>query len=292
MDFFKRLMNRVYSFFGIKQIKTCQEKHQHFIGVQDVVDRFPEEYKTDEDLLNLVKHMCDLTVHIQISKGESGFLHGTGFIQRVRTARGIKCPDRNCSLRGKSHAWVVVTVTTVYHVVETQGYAELAEITLNFDQDVPPSPSCRGCKLLESDKETDHYDWCAVECESHELDLEEKLKSCISSLEELQRATYERYKGADPRLVVVVGHPHGGPKKVTFGKWTKKDILKEIRSNQDWCRYVHTSATCPGSSGSPVFILGQPLCGYGYWFGHPHNHSGRAPDDSVAFTSIGSEHLQ
>ncbi|KAI8739343.1 hypothetical protein BgiBS90_035497 [Biomphalaria glabrata] len=265
--------------------------HQQFIDATELEEKFPDEFKSDRDLISLVRHLSDLTVQIKITKDHNGILsvvNGSGFAQRVRSERGSHCPDEECSRRQESHAWMVVTVTTVYHVVKTQEDAVKAEMTLS------PSSSTqsvfRGFKLLDSDKETGERDWCAVEAVTHDLDIQNTLKSTIESLEQLQNITFERYKDKEPRLVVVVGHPHGGPKKISFGFWEDRTTLKEIRSNQDWCRYAHNAATCPGSSGSPVFILGQSLCGFGYWFGHPHNHSSRSEDGAWAVTSIGSEH--
>ncbi|KAH9525850.1 hypothetical protein Btru_002559 [Bulinus truncatus] len=94
-------------------------------------------------------------------------------------------------------------------------------------------------------------------------------------------------------FVTVVGYPHGGPRRISFGKRTKpKRIQKQVRDQQEWCCYYHDAETCQGNSGSPVYILGQPVCGYGYWFGHQHNHSGYVVDKNVKVkvTSIGVDH--
>ncbi|KAK0068978.1 acidic repeat-containing protein-like isoform X2 [Biomphalaria pfeifferi] len=105
----------------------------------------------------------------------------------------------------------------------------------------------------------------------------------------------------DVNLVVIFGHPHQWAKRMSVGKTRdfisapKRKILKEVRSNQIWSLYSYGNATCEGSSGSPIFIWGQPISGLGYWFGHPHNHSGNQIDEDegvyIGKSTIGVEHI-
>lgn len=48
----------------------------------------------------------------------------------------------------------------------------------------------------------------------------------------------------DFHVALIVSHPHGQPKKITFGEW---------KGMEDPTRCNHTAPTCPGSSGARVF---------------------------------------
>uniref|UniRef100_A0A2C9L362 Peptidase S1 domain-containing protein n=1 Tax=Biomphalaria glabrata TaxID=6526 RepID=A0A2C9L362_BIOGL len=162
-----------------------------------------------------------------------------------------------------------------------------------------------GDRLIETDKDLEfENDWCAFECVVDDPELIEKLETLVKDYQNLMSELYKKsqeqmYK--DVNLVVIFGHPHQLAKRMSVGKTRdfasapKRKILKEVRSNQIWCRYSYDNATCVGSSGSPIFIWGQPVSGLGYWFGHPHNHSGYQPDEVedvyIGKSTIGVEHI-
>ncbi|XP_059177429.1 uncharacterized protein LOC131956838 [Physella acuta] len=149
-----------------------------------------------------------------------------------------------------------------------------------------------GRRLADTDKERGDNDWCFVECVTHDMDLVGKLEKTIKDFNDLQKKLYQQYKNnKEKQLVVIVSHPHGGPKRISFGHTVEKKSLKDVRENQNWCNYSYNTATCPGSSGAYVFILGQPLCGSGYWFGHPHNHSHYTGAQLINCSSIGVDHI-
>ncbi|KAI8739346.1 acidic repeat-containing protein isoform X2 [Biomphalaria glabrata] len=299
-----------------KQWKESEEKctnpHKDYIEIKDMSSKLEPQFKILETLL---ERIAKLTVRIKIpietkppsANRESVF--GTGFIPRVRRQWDKTEPKE----------YGVITVSTVHHVIspdsakgKTIDY-EKATIKINFDSVDAEVKRATGFKILESDKDINTYDWCSFECTTDNLELIDTLSKHISSLEEEQKKAYEFYKASQkaPKtsdvhkdddsseqtshsadFVAVISHPHGGPKKGSFGRTrATKEILKQVRDQQEWCCYFHDALTCAGSSGSPVFILGQPLCGYGYWFGHPHNHSGKR-DDGLKVTSIGVDHIE
>ncbi|KAK6967432.1 hypothetical protein BgiMline_027248 [Biomphalaria glabrata] len=297
-----------------KQWKESEEKctnpHKDYIEIKDMSSKLEPQFKILKTLLECI---AKLTVRIKIpietkppsANRESVF--GTGFIPRVRRQWDKTEPKE----------YGVITVSTVHHVIspdsakgKTIDY-EKATIKINFDSVDAEVKRATGFKILESDKDINTYDWCSFECTTDNLELIDTLSKHISSLEEEQKNAYEFYKASQkaPKtsdvhkdsseqtshsadFVAVISHPHGGPKKGSFGRTrATKEILKQVRDQQEWCCYFHDALTCAGSSGSPVFILGQPLCGYGYWFGHPHNHSGKR-DDGLKVTSIGVDHIE
>ncbi|KAI8739345.1 hypothetical protein BgiBS90_035499 [Biomphalaria glabrata] len=270
--------------------KNCvKNRHEQFYSVQEFREKLPEKYTSDEELISQIAEMAKLTVRLRISCPDSpNDRFGSGFIQRVRKARGKPCP---CN--GECDVHYVITVTTVYHVVQSQNEAKKMEVLPSFDQEGEDenAETLQAYKLLETDIEFGNYDWCAIECVTHSEELVKYFGDAIEALERLQKATYSKYKDDAEKFVVMIGHPYGGPKKVSFGTWSRKETLKEIRSTQDWCQYRHDTPSCPGSSGSPVLILGQPLCGYGYWFGHPHNHSAWNEAEKLTITSIGANSI-
>uniref|UniRef100_A0A2C9JU32 Peptidase S1 domain-containing protein n=1 Tax=Biomphalaria glabrata TaxID=6526 RepID=A0A2C9JU32_BIOGL len=162
-----------------------------------------------------------------------------------------------------------------------------------------------GDRLIETDKDLEfENDWCAFECVVDDPELIEKLENLVKKYQKLMAELYKKSQEQmyrDVNLVVIFGHPHQWAKRMSVGKTRdfasapKRKILKEVRSNQIWCRYSYDNATCKGSSGSPIFIWGQPISGLGYWFGHPHNHSGNQIDEYegvyIGKSTIGVEHI-
>lgn len=163
-----------------------------------------------------------------------------------------------------------------------------------------------GSQLLETDKDLDYKsDWCAFECKitntSHIRIVEKRLSSYQSCMSQLYRKSKLH---EDINLVVIIGHPHMKPKRISIGQHRKfkkspeMEISKEVRSHQIWCRYSYDNVACNGISGAPVFIWGQPISGFGYWFGHPHNHSETTDDEDddhqkvcVGKSTIGTENI-
>ncbi|CAL1538324.1 unnamed protein product [Lymnaea stagnalis] len=243
---------------------------------------------------------------------------GTGFIQRIRLEHGI-CPCHEC--KDESRKFAILTVSTVVHMfsdIELDHHnrykinwnPKCVTMTLKYNyKNKYGTKKIYGWKLLENDKDIDErMDWCCIEFVTHDLELVEELDRYVNKYQEKQATVYNKYKDEkDVNLVVVVGHPHGGIKKVSIGKkwvtfqggkkWGTFQGLKELRDTQRWGSYNYTTPTCPGSSGSPILILGQPICGFGYWFGHPHNHAGFDKDKQIPNTelfntsSIGAEYV-
>ncbi|CAL1533023.1 unnamed protein product, partial [Lymnaea stagnalis] len=250
--------------------KNCtKNNHDRYIDINDLsLNRLPENYQESE-LLYFITLQAALTGRICVSENmERIKKRGTGFVQKIRQGKLSKCPCQKCN--GEYDEYAVLTVTTVNHVVGENGSVRNATMLLETPE---LSFTIYGNKISKTDRDEDNNeDWCAVEFVSHEIEKVQKIETTLKILKEVQGNLYDKYRH-DATLVVITGYPHGLTKKVSFGKLVgEKEILKEVRVGQEWCRYKYDAITCPGSSGYPVFILGQPVCGYGYWFGHSHNH--------------------
>ncbi|CAL1534051.1 unnamed protein product [Lymnaea stagnalis] len=259
--------------FERKKEECTKNNHDSYIDVNDLsLSCLPANYQ-DGQILYFITLQADLTGRIEFpctnEDNKEMKIRGTGFVQKIRPGKLSKCPCPEC--KGEFNDYFILTVTTVNHVVGENGNFRDATMLL---ETTTSSFTIYGNKISKTDRDEDsNEDWCAVEFISHEIDKVKELERTLENLKRTQGNLYEKFSG-DENLVVITGYPHGLKKQVSIGKLVKKkEILKEVRVGQEWCRYKYDATTCPGSSGSPVFILGQPICGYGYWFGHSHNHS-------------------
>ncbi|BFZ18967.1 hypothetical protein BsWGS_22006 [Bradybaena similaris] len=246
------------------------ENHKHYINICDLQQRLPGIITNDPDFSEFITIMCSLTTMIQLSVGED-VRCGSSFVQKVEIVRNKPCPCAECE-RSAETRWGKVTLTTALHVLEKEADATRCEVRFFYDSD-----DSRDQKIIKGQKShsrDEKGDWCALVCATHELDLLRDLDNMLKKYWTLGRSLKEKYGNSDCNVVVVVSHPHGGPKRVSVGKGKVMDKHKEVREEQNWCTYSYDAATCDGSSGGPVYVLGRWNDGFGYWFGHSHNHSG------------------
>lgn len=88
-----------------------------------------------------------------------------------------------------------------------------------------------------------HLDFVVIEIE-RDADGRDEIEYPPLAFEESQRVKY-----LTKRSVVLIGHPHGGPKKASFGK------VVSTETSDDVVYFEHEIPTCAGSSGSPLFFL-------------------------------------
>ncbi|CAL1538327.1 unnamed protein product [Lymnaea stagnalis] len=280
-----------------KSYEQCEKNHHDkFYNFEDI-SKLPLPSEPYQGMLRIqLLHMALLTAHIKVDGEKLRF--GSGMVQRVRLARGSRCPMEKCRKEGKCHQWAIVTVSTVNHVVGTHEEAANTSVKLFYNKDSQKVrkkrrkiKTLKGCKVIHTDKDIGDFDWCAFDSVTHDITLARKLRGYIETLENLQKRVYDQIKDKRKEgraMVVIVSHPHGGPKKVSVGRTVgDRETMKEVRDSQVWCRYRYDAVTCGASSGGPIFIAGQPVCGFGYWFGHPHNHAGTDGDN---YSSVGVDH--
>ncbi|CAL1538326.1 unnamed protein product [Lymnaea stagnalis] len=262
--------------------------HAEYIDIPED-DKFeellPEAYNT-KDISSLIRHMSNLTGKVKVGK-----LRCTGFVQAIRQ---VIFPEGICTMCKGNHSGrgFILTVTTALHVVTE---ATAAEMELSWHQGgCPHQLTVRLCRIVEPDKDCKEKDWCAAEFIINEKrETVAKLKENLVKFQELQGELYRDYKNKKgDQLVIIVSHPHGGPKKLSYcPSFRERKILNYVREEQEGCRYSYDAPTCRGTSGAPVFILGQPLCGYGYWLGHPHIHSRWQASKAIGHSSLGYDHI-
>ncbi|KAH9525827.1 hypothetical protein Btru_002489 [Bulinus truncatus] len=243
--------------------------------------------------------------------------HGTGFIQRIKRQSGKLCPCSDCEKRedkDRFKSWFKLSITTVRSVFKRFDFMGVpyAKEELFYDNESSCDRNQTQCVEIVSreilgDECEDGVkidgiddDWRVCFGVAHGGELIDDLVKCLDDYEKQQEAAHRWYKtgSGGSKLAVIVGHPHGGPKMVTVGQEPRRIDIRNIRSSQVLCRYAYDAVTCPGSGGSPVYVCGQPICGFGYWFGHPHNHARGYTQRSgdvirqYNFSSVGVDHLE
>ncbi|CAL1538328.1 unnamed protein product [Lymnaea stagnalis] len=263
----------------------------------------PGSLGKDNELCKLIKNMIKLTGKIECQDDDDSW--GTGFVQKIRFKLG-KCPCLICKGEVSEKKFAILTVSTVVHILDDSPDREdafhvvsqkIEEVGMTVHYKQERFIQLYGSKLLETDKDLGiERDWCCLEFVTHKLREVKKLNTILTKYQELQGKVYQRYKDGSENLVVVVGYPspkpNPNPKQISIGKITREyEPLKEIRDGQRWGRYYYDAETDHGCSGAPILILGQPISGFGYWFGHPHNHCvGVQPDGNDRYSSIGVEY--
>ncbi|KAK6964367.1 hypothetical protein BgiMline_031590 [Biomphalaria glabrata] len=288
----------------------CQKNHSNYLEVKGLtLDSLPQGYQ-EPDLLELVKSLASLTVRISvmysslerrkfwqgteasypgyICRGSDTCLTGSGRICDVYedTKYELTCPCSDCKepmsgseRRAVWHIWVYSATHVVYNSVE----AEKSVFKLFYDTSEGKRKTFYGVKVLWSNITGDLCLLSCVTCDKELADeLDQSLKGLISIWKRI-RENYKRDKTLEDdarkykdRIVVIVSHPHGGPKKVSFGQLHSKE-RKKIGSDNGW-HINYLTNTCSGSSGAPVYLYGMD------WFKSEYVHSGSNSDVNYSTT--------
>ncbi|CAL1527325.1 unnamed protein product [Lymnaea stagnalis] len=286
-----------------KQFIICDKNpgHKNFIPIYEFsLGHLPEDYR-DEDVVNYIKAQAELTVRVSSKytsqnrpegyafhnyKGKKFQRLGTGFIQYVyrNEARSRKpCPCPECKTSTHPHLeWAKVKVRTATHVVFDDEEARNTVAELFYDVNKVKDD----VKVIYGDNVRFgalQGDWCDMRCVTHDMELVDQLKDTWGRWRWLETKINQKYANhPDPRLAVVVSHPHGCSKQVSIGSWRDRDVVDRSREFEN-CVYTYDTPTCPGSSGAPVWILGKMKWG-GFYGRHPH--SGR-PVSGLNVSAVG-----
>ena len=240
------------------------------MSVQDFKVKYLPIVYTDEDR-DMFRSIIDLTVRLRLywvspdrpdddefsnHRGTVNPRMGTGFIRRVYDPVSDEpCPCDTCNGEITRKFWRF-TVRTAHHVVYNTEEAKSTKVDLFYDDD-----SCRSdgrmvtVTGLEVVKIYHDRDICYMECVTHDEALGERIESLRTSLDsvtkrldlDLDLPSLDFLPPCDggPRRILIVSHPHGQPKKITLGQGRDGEPpLVE-----------YNAATCPGSSGAPVFVF-------------------------------------
>ncbi|XP_059143857.1 uncharacterized protein LOC131931171 [Physella acuta] len=275
-----------------KHLVDCTKNPGHlgFIPVKDfTMDHLPAGYH-DDDFFESIQTLIDLTVFIKVYytsadrpmfasyfnsqypaydiRGSSVLRTGSGRIWRVyrfNNRRDLSCNCPKCeNSTSPSKDFADITIITVPHVVFDDSEAKHAKCLINFDGQKSPSVTLEIGRLNCIDVERDLCLLTFVTCDVALIDrlydkwsrfdklcvkINKVIKTQADKSDKKTPATFSRKFADDQQLTVIVSHPHGCPKQVSVGHSTNKD------ENEEWTRYTYTTATCPGSSGAPVYIL-------------------------------------
>ncbi|KAK0066846.1 hypothetical protein Bpfe_003581 [Biomphalaria pfeifferi] len=265
--------------------KTCRKNHNHYYSVSDFSEKnLPPKY-CHKELLQLIQAMAELTVRIEVTqvsndrpknwkgqenvrypgydrKGETVSSYGSGRIadvyQNAKENITCSCPEN----------WIILLFTAT-HVVYDTHEAKSSKCRLFFDT---------GCKskwrkltIMKKMWSNEPGDLCllaGVTCDTKlALGIRNILKEFNESWKYIENI--EKYSGkkrSKKTLVVIVSHPHGGPKQISCG-YLRKRKAKDLGDDEGFF-FKYTARTCAGSSGAPVYVYGQN------WFDDEIVHSG------------------
>ena len=237
------------------------------MSVQDFEDKCLPRIRNDEQR-DRIRAMIDLTVRLRVywtsprrpyddklssHRGKKIPRNGTGFIYRVyKPVSDEPCPCDKCNGVITKKFWRF-RVRTAAHVVYNTEEAKSTRVDLFYDDD-----SCKfdgrmviltGLEVVKIDHDRDI---CYMVCVTHDEDLAKRIKSLTTGLDsliteplDLDLSSLDLLPPCDGgrRPTLIVSHPHGQPKKITLGQWR----------DEEFPRVEYNAATCPGSSGAPVF---------------------------------------
>ncbi|KAK6963659.1 hypothetical protein BgiMline_030818 [Biomphalaria glabrata] len=231
-------------------------------------DEMYEDLKAVEELTDL-KRIYETCDESDKPHEESGW---------VKVVPPRHCLCENCKQsKEPSREFGWVKIITARHVIFNNKEAENATCRIFFDENECPKTLIYGVKMATLNKP--NFDWCWLKCITCDLDLLSKLKDLCDQREELYRKINDRYvkERGGCRLNVIVSHPHGCSKQVSVGEWL--DV--KLEDDGAWTQYHYNTATCPGSSGATVIMLG-------YTGTDDHVHSGGSKDFN--YSGVGDDY--
>jgi hypothetical protein len=248
---------------------------------------------TDKDVADLVLAMSELTVRLSVkyiserrietflgsenppsqfySKIERNMLRvGTGRVVGVTENLGLLkspltnvCGCRECtkSTNPKTH-FAEIHIRTLAHLVFDELEAEHTSCQFFIDEggtlDTCDSVvTLSDVSFVSSDIPNNK---CEIKCRTHDQDLINKLNKRLIKLGDLQiqinemnlkkRNIVDSLPTSEPTLTLLVSHPHDCSKQISVGHITKINKIENVGR-----QYTYTTATCPGTSGAPVYLI-------------------------------------
>ncbi|CAL1529296.1 unnamed protein product [Lymnaea stagnalis] len=288
----------------------CVKKssHRDFVPINELtmenMDINLDRNFCNPDLLLLIKAIGNLTVKVTVTYMSPGRPNsvkvysgssfcGTGMVtnvQRYKEVDSLNCQCLKCeskSISNRSKEWGKIKIKTASDIVFDDIEARQSLFQLFYDGETYAFTTLEGMKVNKPGKIRTDQGWIEVECASCDEYLLNKLESYIARCTELMakvNITYSSCRKVD-KLAVIVAHPHGAPKHVSFGYWRKRKVVSSDQVHE-YTKYTYTTSTCPGSSGAFVYILGvSDLLQQQY-----HFHSG-SKYQRKNFSCIGKENL-
>ncbi|CAL1548826.1 unnamed protein product [Lymnaea stagnalis] len=264
--------------------ESCHESYIPYNKFR--TESLPPRFR-DHHLMEVIKLIAFLTVRIQVSytstarprfhagttreysRGSTNKRTGTGRIGMVW--KYTEKDDRTCPCRACKNSenprkdWGLIRVITAVHVVYDTSEALQTTCRFGFDSEKSPDVTIEGVDMERADVNDDR---CHLACVTHDLQLLNRLKVQWSRYPGLHKKVTEKFDRPDDNLVAIVSHPHGCSKHVSLGSWTHKMTTGESSPGHPYVMYTYTTATCPGSSGATVYIMGRS---WGLWYNQIHS---------------------
>ncbi|BFZ14235.1 hypothetical protein BsWGS_17274 [Bradybaena similaris] len=283
--------------------------HERFIPIREFTKEHLLPGLQDNDIIvNCIKALGNLTVRIRCPltskdrpdtmpnsnrpypfieyRGEDRHpRYATGwvlFVDREPRAPIGGCPCHLCqnSPTPKSK-FARIEIRTAAHHVYDRKEAEKTTCDLFFDEGSFPGDDSKqlvSCSIAQAqhDYESDSSDLTFF---THDMELAERLEGMVREYQTLHKDVKRNYpdiENSHPdnvhKLTVIVSHPHGCSKHVSVGVYEEVDPMENRGS---LTRYFYNTASCPGSSGAPVFVLSRGWL----WLFVEHAHCGGWNDE-------------
>ncbi|XP_055867471.1 uncharacterized protein LOC106068680 [Biomphalaria glabrata] len=291
------------------QKRECQKDHTKYIPVNELLlEKLPAGYR-EQNLFDLIQCMAELTVRITVKfcsakrrkywmgteaeypgykdRGKESRLIGSGQICDVLKVENgeMKCPCDHCKGANseKRDVWNI-HVFTATHVVYDSDEAEKSEIKLFYEgNDGRGNKTFYGVGTIWSNA---NGDLCVLSCVTCDQNLAASLLLTIKQINILWKSIRENYQNDKKesnqrkykdRIVVIVSHPHGGGKCVSFDNLDGRVWKWIYIDNRGW-HLNYKASTCTGSSGAPVYLYGMD------WDKTAYAHSGCNGDCNYSTT--------
>ncbi|KAH9500423.1 hypothetical protein Btru_071854 [Bulinus truncatus] len=255
-------------------------KHGRYFDLQDARTTLPIKYR-QEDLINTIQAVEQLTVKVQ-QTSVAGFkqhkkclpLTSSGFIKYIRKVDDPCCCFKCKNATAPSVSCAVVEINTASHAVPLKK-PESILCTLFYDGSSKQKTTLRVAKVIDKGS-----DLCILQCIICDNELIFRLETILHVYQMTSLKLHNIYEKVpdEEKVVFIVSHPHGWPKKVSFGHLLMDETMPDASA---FLSYSNT--TCVGSSGSLVFIagynswavhIGSRVCsitGVNVGFGRPEN---------------------
>uniref|UniRef100_A0A2C9M3F4 Peptidase S1 domain-containing protein n=1 Tax=Biomphalaria glabrata TaxID=6526 RepID=A0A2C9M3F4_BIOGL len=300
------------------QLIGCKKNpnHTQFVSIETLtVEDLPEGYR-DAEFYELIRGVADLTVKVDVKmtschrpniwpgkdvpypfcdyKGKTYLRCGSGLLMVYMFRDGIgltedgvtyedlrlnynrcykTCPCEKCLLSDDpSTVWWEFIVGTAAHVVFDDCEASSTKCTVFSGEGAEEIDLSRF--VVDYVKE-DTANLKYVTCDES---LGKTFHAMQRNLDTLWKEVWTKYESFDDKLVFVVSHPHECSKHVSFGHWIDNTEIAEFNKTISITQMTYTAATCPGSSGAPVFNVSCPS---------GHAHSGFMTSENLNFSAIG-----
>ncbi|XP_005110054.1 uncharacterized protein LOC101863302 isoform X2 [Aplysia californica] len=269
--------------------------HPRFLPVRRLTaDSLPRDFRSPH-LADIIRLKGEETVRLTVTwtspdrpqgfgyeelKGTTTIRRGSGTAFVMNMGKTQRCPSTTCSRNLRPHQVSgVFKVVTAAHVVfdDTEAGNTTVDFFLDDERETGNVVIAQGVKITSVDVENNRS---VMECITHDLQLYDKLQHfrerkdrLLSEIPTKQSLPSTANAGADAvstglavstdnYLTILISHPHGGTKHISFGELQKvtrsgssvnvKDMPPLVR-----CTMNYSTPTCPGSGGGTVNVFNK-----------------------------------